>query len=209
MDNKCQERINHYKEKPEHLRRSHPDFDGSTDAWFAAGWDCKTNSLVGARMSLINMVKNSLPRDGSIKFEVFTKISKAIQDMGGAAIDLSDIIPVYLERYKPIRIVMRDSDDGLEGLIENSFSMDFDKKRVRIFWSGKAYSILGEQIINGIDHANHNAKKKDYIFDPLDPLCPVQIDWTAWLSATDKFDFRNAPFTVRTFESEEEDAVLQ
>lgn len=209
MDKKCQERIDFYKENPENLKRINPDFDGSSESWFAAGWQSKTNSLTASRVNLRTLVVHDLPKDGSIPFKVFHEISKAIQALGGEPLDMSEIIPAYLERYKPIRIVMCESPDGLEGLIENSFSMNYHKNRVNIFWSGKAYSMLGEHEINGIEWAEHNAKKTDYIFDPLDPMCPVTVDWAAWLSASSKFYKRNAPFSKKIFETEEEDEVLK
>ena len=53
-----------------------------------------------------------------------------------------------------------------------------------------------------------DVKEGDYIFDPLDPMCPVQVDWPAWLIAKDKFGKRNPPFVRRTFEVDEEDGCL-
>jgi hypothetical protein len=108
-----------------------------------------------------------------------------------------EVLKHDLSRYLPIRIVLRKTDDGLEGLCEDSFSMSFSKYNVRIWWSGKAYSILGEHNINGIDDANHNAKPGDLILDPLSEDCPVTIDWRRWKDATTKYNKRNAMFTVK------------
>lgn len=103
-----------------------------------------------------------------------------------------------LSRYLPLRIVLRAKDDGtLEGLCEDSFSMSMSDKFVRIWWSGKAYSILGEHIINGIDDAKHNMKDGDMIFDPLSDECPVEVDWKRWKEATTKYYKRNAPFKMK------------
>ena len=88
--------------------------------------------------------------------------------------------------------------------------MSTKQNEVRIWWSGKAYSILGEHNINGIDDAIYNNKKSDFLmFDPLDPMCPVNIDWESWLHGmvnNDKYSARNAKFTAKTFEPDEDDA---
>lgn len=210
IDKKCKERFDMYDSGKQSATRIYPEFDGSNESWFAAGWNSKGSSLTGTRMRLRD-VYNHLPKDGSIPFAVFTGLSNSIVALGGDPIDLSEVSKVYLERYKPIRIVMReDKERKLKGLVEHSFSMDFDEKLACIFWSGKAFSILGEHELDGEKWAKGNAKPGDFIFDPLDPFtCPVDIDWAAWLSATDKFGKRNAPFSVRQIEIEEEDAVLK
>ena len=49
-----------------------------------------------------------------------------------------------LEKFRPIRIILKDGPDGkLLGITEESFSMGTSRERVCIFWSGKAYSMLG------------------------------------------------------------------
>ena len=108
-----------------------------------------------------------------------------------------DVLKHDLARFLPIRVVLRKTDDKLEGLCEDSFSMSFSDKTVRIWWSGKAYSILGEHFINGIDDAEHNAKDGDLVLDPFSDDCPVEIDWARWRSATTKYAKRNAPFKLR------------
>jgi len=106
--------------------------------------------------------------------------------------------PAELIRFLPIRIVMRKSQEGkLEGLCEESFSMGVYEHNVRIWWSGQAYSMLGEHKINGIDDAKYNAKEGDFVLDPLAEDCPVEIDWARWLSATSKFGRRNAQFKIK------------
>lgn len=107
-------------------------------------------------------------------------------------------MPAELVKYLPIRIVLRKSEDGtLKGLVEHSFAMDVATGGVRIWWSGKAYSMLGEHHINGIDDAKYNAKAGDLIIDPLTEDCPVEIDWESWLTATDKYNQRNARFKIK------------
>ena len=106
--------------------------------------------------------------------------------------------PQALVRFLPIRIVLRKKEDGkLQGLVENSFSMDRSDTQVSIFWSGKAYSMLGEHNLNGIKNAEHNAKEGDLILDPLTEDCPVTVDWDKWLNATTKYYQRNAPFKMK------------
>lgn len=102
-----------------------------------------------------------------------------------------------LSRYLPIRVVIRNVDGKLEGLTENSFSMDWSENRVNIFWSGKAYSLLGEHILDGVENAKHNARNGDLVIDPLSDDSPIEVDWEKWLSSTTKYDKRNAPFKVK------------
>lgn len=103
-----------------------------------------------------------------------------------------------LSRYLPLRVVLRKEDDGnLKGLCEESFSMSMSPAFVRIWWSGKAYSMLGEHILSGIDDAKHNAKSGDLVLDPLAEDCPIEIDWEKWLNATTKYGKRNAPFKIK------------
>lgn len=102
-----------------------------------------------------------------------------------------------LSRYLPIRVVVRNTDGLIEGLTENSFSMDWSKNRVNIFWSGKAYSILGEHILDGVANAKDNARNGDLVIDPLSNESPIEVDWEKWLSSATKYDKRNAPFKVK------------
>jgi len=112
---------------------------------------------------------------------------------------MHDDLKAKLERYLPIRVVVKVKDGQVHGLVEHSFSMDWDPKRVNIFWSGKAYSILGEHDLDGISWAQKNAEehKDEYVFDPLAEDSPIEVDWEKWLAATDKFSKRNAPFTTK------------
>lgn len=108
------------------------------------------------------------------------------------------ILKHELARFLPIRVVLRKGDDGeITGLCEGSFSMDWSKHNVRIWWSGKAYSFLGEHNLNGIDDAEHNAKAGDLVIDPLLDDSPIEVDWDRWQKATDKYGKRNAPFKIR------------
>lgn len=122
--------------------------------------------------------------------------------MSGGMIErglMSDELWQYLLDHYPLRIVMKKDEDGnLLGYCENSFSMSFEKARVRIWWSGTAYSNFGStHEIDGIGDATHNSKEGDLILDPLDKDCPVDIDWNSWLNATGKYDRRNARFKMK------------
>jgi len=117
------------------------------------------------------------------------------------------MIDPRLERFLPIRVVIRrHADSKIEGLVEHSFSMAWAEDRVNIFWSGKAYSILGEHELDGVKNANGNCTPtegdlftpEELVIDPLAPDSPIEIDWNKWLSATSKFNKRNAPFVVRS-----------
>ncbi len=95
-----------------------------------------------------------------------------------------------------------------KGLIEHSFSMDWSGERARMWWSGKAISILGEHTLDGLKDAE---KQRDYyslrnpdwrfeIIDSLDPDSPIEIDRERWLRAMydgGKFDSRNASFKMK------------
>jgi hypothetical protein len=108
-----------------------------------------------------------------------------------------EVLKHNLSRYLPIRVVLRKEDDKFKGLIENSFSIDLSETRVRVWWSGKAYSILGEHNLNGIEDAERNAKYGDLVVDPFAEDSPIEVDWEAWGKATDKFGKRNAPFRIK------------
>jgi hypothetical protein len=112
-----------------------------------------------------------------------------------------EVLKHNLSRYLPIRVVIRHNEGVIQGLVENSFSLDWSATRVNIFWSGKAYSMLGEHDLNGIENAKHNAKAAgDLVIDPLAEDSPIEIDWEKWLASTTKFDKRNAPFKVKVAE---------
>lgn len=105
-----------------------------------------------------------------------------------------------LERFLPIRVVVRIEDGAIEGRVEHSFSMGWERKCINIFWSGNAYSMLGEHKLDGVSWAEQNVNSynpKEFVIDPLAEDSPVEIDWESWLSATTKFDKRNAPFKVK------------
>lgn len=105
-----------------------------------------------------------------------------------------------LERFLPIRIVVRIEDEKVQGLVEHSFAMGWDASRANVFWSGKAYSMLGEHQLDGIKSASCNAKSHkftEFVVDPLAEDSPIDVNWEKWLAATEKFDTRNATFTVK------------
>lgn len=106
---------------------------------------------------------------------------------------LSDADRTRLERFLPIRVVIRRHADGtLEGLTEESWNLNWSANRVNIFWSGKAYSILGETTLDGVADAKHNCKAsrpdlftpEELVIDPLTQDSPIAIDWVRWLNAT-------------------------
>lgn len=105
-----------------------------------------------------------------------------------------------LERFLPIRVVVRVEDNHVEGLVENSFSMGWERRNINIFWSGQAYSMLGEHKLDAISWADNNVNKNkhnEFVIDPLSEDSPIDVDWERWLSATTKYDKRNAPFKVK------------
>lgn len=116
---------------------------------------------------------------------------------------MHDDLKSKLERYLPIRVVVRHHEGAVEGLVEHSFAMAWQKDRVNIFWSGKAYSMLGEHQLDGTKDAAHNCKKDrgEMVIDPLAADSPIEIDWESWLAdlaaKRDKFVCRNAKFTTR------------
>ena len=111
-----------------------------------------------------------------------------------------------LARFLPVRAVIRWHADGsLEGLTEESWNMNWSDKRINIFWSGKAYSMLGESVLNAQADAEHNCKKstphdlftaQETIIDLMASDCPIAVDWKRWLDARHKYDKRNAHFIV-------------
>ncbi len=108
-----------------------------------------------------------------------------------------------LARFLPIRCVFKRASDGaLVGVTEENWNMAESRERVNIFWSGKAYSILGEHQINGAADAERNAGADCIVVDPLADDSPVEINWRYWLDAMKagerrKYDARNAPFFMK------------
>lgn len=111
-----------------------------------------------------------------------------------------------LERFLPIRVVVRRHADGaIEGLTEESWNLNWSHNRVNIFWSGKAYSILGETTLDGVADAKHNCEAtlpdlftpQELVIDPLAEDSPIAIDWLRWLNASHKYDKRNAHFAPK------------
>lgn len=117
-----------------------------------------------------------------------------------------------LEKLKPLAIVVR--EDG-QGMVEYSFAMGWMPDRANIFWSGKAFSILGEHMLDGPSDAKYNAEKMGgKVWDPLDPACPVKVDLRDWMAAFKnpkryKFDRRNAKILPRQPNDWEADLGLE
>ncbi len=185
------------------------DTGASTEeVYFGGGWSKGRLCLITIRSHLKDIFK-MLPKDGSIPFQVFYNLNDSMVRAGGQPFDLSELVNVYLKRFQPLRIILRQTDSVWEGCTEESFCMAWSKERANVWWSGKAFSMLGEHMLDATKDAEHNQKKLGgYVFDPTDPLCPVQINWPKWLAANNKFDARNALFTVKVHEVEEEDACL-
>lgn len=111
-----------------------------------------------------------------------------------------------LARMSPLRVILRKKETGEhEGLIEHSFAMGWHAHRALIYWSGKAYSFLGEHILNADEDARANLpyykSEGAQVFDPLAEDCPVVFDIESWLeewekdaSSKNKFNTRNALF---------------
>lgn len=115
-------------------------------------------------------------------------------------------------RQFPVFIVLarKPGANAFTGLIENSFSMDWSDDRVNMFWSGTAYSILGQHEIDGRENADFNCRKMAQnhptwelqVYDAHADDCPVTIDWERWIDAmlvgqARKFDSRNAHFVTK------------
>jgi hypothetical protein len=104
-----------------------------------------------------------------------------------------------LESFKPIRVIVRVRANQVEAMVEHSWSMDWGVHHVSIFRSGKAYSMLGEHDLDGIKDAkanNRSIASNQFIVDPFEEGSPIEIDWSTWIKATDKFGSRNAPYRV-------------
>ncbi|MDX0267671.1 hypothetical protein GOC13_07490 [Sinorhizobium meliloti] len=87
-------------------------------------------------------------------------------------------------------VLRRDKgQNGFTGLVEHSFSMDWGADEVRFWWTGKAYSILGEHQLDGRKDAESQAKhyrekhpdSEFVVFDVRDPQLPVELDWSPYL----------------------------
>lgn len=116
----------------------------------------------------------------------------------------SHLLPAWvILRRKP-------EENAYYGLIENSFSMDWSADRVRVHWTGTAYSIVGEIKIDGkrdalSTAANQRKRHPEWTieaYDLSDPSCPIEIDIPFWLEAVKagqsrKFDARNAKFKMK------------
>lgn len=120
-----------------------------------------------------------------------------------------------LQRFRPMYVVLgrAPEDNAWRGRVENSFSMDWSEDRVRLWWSGVAYSFLGEHQISGLEDAKANCpgigsgviKQHgwDYlVVDLEDPDCPVEVDFEEWLldmkqGVRRKYENRNPRFKIK------------
>lgn len=190
--------------------------------FFDSGWKNAIGSIRSAKRSLVEAA-NALPKDTSIPFTVFYNISESLKKINDAdhvslkdknsSFDINEIVQVYINKFLPIRIILRFDENGnIEGLCEDSFSMSWMKDRVQVYWSGKAYSILGEHQLDAVRDSAVNAKKfKAYAFDPMDSMCPVKLDLARWLNgvySNNKYEARNSIFEKKIFEVDEEDGCL-
>ena len=96
-------------------------------------------------------------------------------------------------------------DNALCAVIEHSFSMDASKTHAQLYWTGTAYTIVGEIEIDGKAHAeeqlrNFNRSRPGWnfrVFHIEDEDCPIVLDLEAQRRATSKFGRRNVPFTMK------------
>ena len=131
---------------------------------------------------------------GAAGLELATGLGQKLGKKGVADVTLIDAASTHI--WKPL--LHEVAAGTLQGLTEESFSMGWESKYIRIWWSGKAYSNFGTtHEINGIEDAKYNAKEGDLVIDPLAEDSPIQIDWNSWLSATTKYYKRNAPFKIK------------
>lgn len=92
------------------------------------------------------------------------------------------------------------------GYVENSFDMGWEEDSVYVYWSGPYY--WGNKAIgvwdgekNAKDAAKEIAKANpDWtveVFDLNADNCPVEINLDRYLRATNKYEMRNAKFSMR------------
>ena len=86
-------------------------------------------------------------------------------------------------------------EEWYNGVVEHSFSMGIDTKRVRLWWTGKAVdNVFGKTWdLEGWKNAKHYADwmektyrgTRAFVFDAHDEeLLPVKLDWRQWLYDT-------------------------
>lgn len=113
-------------------------------------------------------------------------------------------------RAMPVHIVLaiQPLSNSYHGLIEQSFSMEWDANRVNMFWTGTAYSMLGTHQLDGAAEAEEHrklyaARHPDWrieVYDAKSDDCPVEINWDNWVAcmvAGSKYGARNAYFTIK------------
>lgn len=96
-------------------------------------------------------------------------------------------------------------DNALCAVVEHSFAMDASKTHAQLYWSGTAYTIIGEIEIDGKVHAEEQVKAfnrsrpgwnfRAYHIEDED--CPIVLDLETHRVATSKFGRRNPSFTMK------------
>lgn len=119
------------------------------------------------------------------------------------------MLPKEIQHLRPIYVTIarKKGQNSWAGRVEKSFCMGWSLERVRLFWSGKAYSFLGEHTLCGKYDAennipeNKNSKWEYHVFDVEDEECPIDIDFDQWVldisTVSDKFNMRNAKFSMK------------
>lgn len=87
-----------------------------------------------------------------------------------------------LKENTPLRIMIKKTDGAYKGYIENSFNMDWSQTHVLVYWSGKAYSMLGEHELCALKDVeyhmrNDNTAAKqyyDFIVNEMSDIIEIQ-----------------------------------
>jgi len=94
----------------------------------------------------------------------------------------------YLKQ--PLYAIFLKEDDTLKGYIEQSFSMDYSRSFVRLWTKKDFFYILNN---------NPHFRKKPYILTRVrSKKCPVEINFEPFDKASDKFNFRNKRFALKS-----------
>lgn len=119
------------------------------------------------------------------------------------SVQLNEVLAVNA----PYRIILRKEKGVWQAVTEESFCMGTSDAFANVWWSGQAHSFLGKMKVCAQTDALSHVREGDVLYDPMDPMCPVNINWEAWVIAESKYFMRNAPFTVKP--SEDDDACLR
>lgn len=183
----------------------------SEELAFLAGWKRRDDLLLGTRILIrdvlkaIREVNPALLTVSQLRQMVnLRRVATSLgMDIDKPLFDFSAEIKAMVQKYAPLRVVLRKAEGKWEGLVEESFCMSTSDSHVYIWWSGPAYGLGAPLELNGPEDAKSHVKPGDAVYDPLDAFCPVEIDWEAWLIAETKYGKRNAPFKVRPVEEED------